>query len=98
MQANWKVAVKIFGAFEVFVVLMIVLGDGLGGTLYLLTLVFEIFFLLWGKLAAGSIAQWDNLQLAEVKTLKLSSPGSPHSSASVCCWPAPTAKRRQNDR
>lgn len=46
---------------------MIVLGDGLGGTLYLLTLVFEIFFLLWGKLAAGSIAQWDNLQLAEVK-------------------------------
>lgn len=63
MQTNWKVAVKIFGAFEVFVVLMIVLGDGLGGTLYLLTLVFEIFFLLWGKLVAGSIAQWNNLQL-----------------------------------
>ena len=47
---------------------MIVLGDWIGGSLYLLTLVFEIFFLLWGKLAAGSIAQWDNLQLAEVNT------------------------------
>lgn len=46
---------------------MIVLGDWIGGSLYLLTLVFEIFFLLWGKLAAGTIAQWDNLQLAEVK-------------------------------
>jgi len=34
IQANWSIAVRIFGLFEALVVLLIVIGDVLGGTLY----------------------------------------------------------------
>ena len=35
MQTNWSIAVKIFGAFEVLVVLLILTGDHIGGALYI---------------------------------------------------------------
>jgi hypothetical protein len=44
-------------------VLLIVLGDGLGGFLYVLTILAEIFFLAWGKFTAGSINNWTHPQL-----------------------------------
>jgi hypothetical protein len=42
---------------------LIILGDGLGGTLYVLTIIAEIFFLVWGKFTAGSISNWTIPQL-----------------------------------
>lgn len=63
MQTNWKVAVKIFGVFELLVVLLIVLGDSLGGVLYVVSIIGEIFFLVWARYVAGTIAVWNNTQL-----------------------------------
>jgi hypothetical protein len=89
----------VFGVFEVLVVLLIVLGDGLGGLLYVLSIVGEIFFLLWGRYVAGSIASWNNNQLEEVKKRPLSYPASSPSSASDSSSPAPAAARPpSNDR
>lgn len=67
---------KVFGVFEVLVVLLIVLGDSLGGVLFLLTVLGEIFFLLWGRFVAGTIATWNNAQLEDVKQHSFSSPAS----------------------
>jgi len=53
------IAVKIFGVFEVLVVLFILLGDSLGGALYVLSILGEIFFLVWGKYLAGSFRTWN---------------------------------------
>jgi hypothetical protein len=47
----------------VLVILLIIVGDGLGGFLYTLSILGEIFFLIWAKFAAGSIASWNNVQL-----------------------------------
>lgn len=56
--------------------LLIVLGDSLGGLLFLLTVLGEIFFLVWGRFVAGTIASWNNAQLEDVKQQLFSSPAS----------------------
>lgn len=56
------------------VVLLIVLGDSLGGLLFLLTVLGEIFFLVWGRFVAGTIASWNNAQIEDVSPHLFSSP------------------------
>ena len=59
-------AVKIFGAFECLVVLLIIVGDGLGGLLYVLSVAGEIGFLLWARHTKNKLASWSNHDLTEV--------------------------------
>ena len=57
--------------------LLIVLGDSLGGLLFMLTVLGEIFFLVWGRFVAGTIASWNNAQLEDV---------NPHPFSSLASW------------
>jgi hypothetical protein len=82
----------------VLVVLLIILGDGLGGSLYVISVLGEIFFMLWGRYVAGNITSWTNSQLEEVKRRPFSSPASSPSSASLWFSPRPTAARLAHDR
>ena len=64
--------VRIFGLFEALVALLIFFGDSLGGLLYLVSISFEIFFLVWASLASKTITKWSYGQLEEVKMMKYS--------------------------
>jgi|JI10StandDraft_1071094.scaffolds.fasta_scaffold870738_2 hypothetical protein len=55
--------VRIFGLFEALVSALIVFGDPLGGFLYLVSIVFEIFFLIWPRFLTNTIAKWNLGQL-----------------------------------
>jgi hypothetical protein len=87
MQANWVLFVRIFGLFEALVVLLIVLGENLGGIFYVLSLIFEVFFLLWPKIAAQKLNVWNFSELSEVEPALCSSPTSPSSSELDLSWP-----------
>jgi hypothetical protein len=50
--------VRIFGLFEALVSALIVLGDPLGGFLYIVSIVFEVFFLLWPRFLKNTLAKW----------------------------------------
>jgi hypothetical protein len=60
-------AARIFGLFEALVVLLIIFGDSLGGTLFVLSVVGEIFFILWPKVLGGKIQSWSPNDLSEVR-------------------------------
>jgi hypothetical protein len=47
----------------VLVVLLIVFGDGLGGALYVVSIIGEILFLVKARHAAGTLDSWNNGQL-----------------------------------
>ena len=59
-------AVKIFGAFECLVVLLIIVGDSMGGFLYVLSVMGEIGFLLWGRHVKSKLISWSYHDLSEV--------------------------------
>jgi hypothetical protein len=89
--------VKVFGVFEVLVVLLIVLGDSLGGLFFVLSVVGEIFFLVWGRFVAGTIASWNNAQLEDVTHSSLSFHASSPSSESHSSSAAAAASRTPNN-
>jgi hypothetical protein len=57
---------RIFGLFEALVALLIIFGDSLGGFLYVLSIIFEIFFLVWPRVVSKTLAHWSFGQLEEV--------------------------------
>ena len=56
-------AVRIFGLFEALVVCLIVFGDNLGGFLYVVSILLEVFFLLWPRFVSKTLCEWNLVQL-----------------------------------
>jgi hypothetical protein len=66
MQTNWAVGVMIFGLFEALVTLLIIFGDSLGGFLYVVSILLEIFLLVWPHFVNKTLQTWNFTQLEEV--------------------------------
>lgn len=49
--------------------LLIVFNDSLGGLLYVVSVLVEIFFILWPKVASGKLGNWSASDSSEVAFL-----------------------------
>ena len=75
MQTNWIKIVRVFGGFEALVAILVLSGDSLGGVAYLVSLIFETFFLIWPKIPTNSLfiaAAWKRHERLEVTLLPFS--------------------------